>query len=429
MPKKINRESGLEVRKDGTYFQRVFYHGKEYSRLFRTKGSARAWKAKLLTELSRCPEGVQFQNRKDIWQATIDTPAGVVAYASQDLGQVIDWKNQTEHKLRSGNWVDPNLAEMTLGDFVEVWRNSKVNIRGKTWAGYNSALNKHISRIFDKKLIHLSSSDIKNWIGDLVDDGVQPAAVNHAFRLLRSILNEALHEDKIVKNPATRINLPTIVSKEKRALDEQEFERLYNSIDPRFKLLILFAKETGARFGELTALKVSDVNPLQKQVTIQRAISSDATGRRIEGATKTGKARTITIKDELMPHLERILTGKSKDSYLFTGVNGIEPLNYGWFRKDIWTPAVSKADLEGFTFHGLRHTCASTLIRKGTPINTVSFILGHSSTKMTLDVYGHLYPGDIAKWMNASPIPSSGTEWERNGEGTLRGTSGAGTAS
>lgn len=428
MPKKINRESGLEVRKDGAYFQRVFHHGKEYSRLFKTKGSARAWKAKLLTELGRCPEGIQFQGKKDSWQTSIDTPLGVAEYSSKDLDEVITWRSQTEKALKAGTWADPELVEMTLEQFVAAWRKSKVNLTGKTWAGYNSALTKHISRIFDKKLIHLSSSDIKNWIGDLVDDGVKPAAVNHAYRLIRSILNEALHEDKIDKNPAIRINLPTIVSREKRALDEPEFERLYNSIDQRFKLLILFAKETGARFGEITAIKVSDINPLRKQVTIQRAISSDATGRRIEGATKTGNPRTITIRDDLMPHIQKILDGKSKDSYLFTGVNGIEPLNYGWFRKDIWTSAVAKADLEGFTFHGLRHTCASTLIRKGTPINTVSFILGHSSTKMTLDVYSHFYPGDVEKWMNAAPLPGSGTEWERSGEVPLAKSSDANSA-
>lgn len=428
MPKKINKESGLEVRKDGAFFQRVFYRGKEYSRLFQTKGAARAWKAKLLTELSRCPEGVQFQNKKDCWKTTLDTPDGVFEYSSKDLNQVIAWKTKNENALKAGTWVDPNLVEMTLGNFVEIWRKRKVNLTGKTWAGYNSSLTKHISRIFDKKLMKLSSSDIRNWIGELVDDDIKPAAVNHAFRLLRSILNEAVYEDKIVKNPAIRINLPTIVSREMRALDEREFERLYNSIDERFKLLILFAKETGARFGEITAIKVSDINPLRKQVTIQRAISSDATGRRIEGTTKTGSTRIITIKNDLMPRIQKIIEGKSKDSYLFTGVNGKEPLNYGWFRKDIWKSAVAKADLEGFTFHGLRHTCASTLIRKGTPVNTVSYILGHSSTRMTLDVYSHYYQDDVEKWMNAAPQLGDGTEWERSGEVPLVKPSDANTA-
>ena len=66
----------------------------------------------------------------------------------------------------------------------------------------------------------------------------------------------------------------------------------------------------------------------------------------------------------------------------------------------VWIqPAVEKLDLKGVTSHSLRHTCASLLISLGTPITTVSYILGHASIKMTLDTYGHYYEDDTSIWM------------------------------
>ena len=55
---------------------------------------------------------------------------------------------------------------------------------------------------------------------------------------------------------------------------------------------------------------------------------------------------------------------------------------------------------QGVGFHSLRHTTASLLISQGTPSTTVSKILGHTSTQMTLDVYGHLYEDDAMTYMD-----------------------------
>ena len=56
--------------------------------------------------------------------------------------------------------------------------------------------------------------------------------------------------------------------------------------------------------------------------------------------------------------------------------------------------------MHGVGFHSLRHTTASLLISQGTPVTAVSKILGHASTQMTLDVYGHLYEDDASKYID-----------------------------
>ena len=71
--------------------------------------------------------------------------------------------------------------------------------------------------------------------------------------------------------------------------------------------------------------------------------------------------------------------------------------------------------LKGVGFHALRHTAASMLISNGASITAVAGILGHTSIKMTLNVYGHLYEDDASKYMDrlGDSLFEAGTDKER----------------
>ena len=70
------------------------------------------------------------------------------------------------------------------------------------------------------------------------------------------------------------------------------------------------------------------------------------------------------------------------------------------FRRHIWNPAVTAAGLVGLTPHGLRHTAASLYIAAGTPPKVVQRIRGHGSIAITLDLYPHLYPDEMDRWVD-----------------------------
>ena len=61
-----------------------------------------------------------------------------------------------------------------------------------------------------------------------------------------------------------------------------------------------------------------------------------------------------------------------------------------------FTRVIRQAGLPYLNFHGLRHSHCSLLIASGLDIKTVSARMGHASTSFTLDVYGHLLPGNQA---------------------------------
>ena len=122
-------------------------------------------------------------------------------------------------------------------------------------------------------------------------------------------------------------------------------------------------------------------------------------GEKILGATKTHQSRTVPFPKELGVELLKLIENRSPESHLFT-MPGEGSLDYNNFLSRIFRPAVKRSGLAGVSFHTLRHTAASLLISQGTPITTVSGILGHASTQMTLDVYGHLYEDDAMSYMD-----------------------------
>jgi len=63
------------------------------------------------------------------------------------------------------------------------------------------------------------------------------------------------------------------------------------------------------------------------------------------------------------------------------------------FRKRAWQPAVTAAGVAPLRIHDLRHTCASLAIAAGADIKVLQRMLGHASAALTLDRYGHLFPG------------------------------------
>ena len=100
-----------------------------------------------------------------------------------------------------------------------------------------------------------------------------------------------------------------------------------------------------------------------------------------------------------------LIAGRGPDERLFTAPKGGPVRGNNW-RRRVFDPAVRRAGIATQTRgdvlrpHDLRHTCASLHIKHGTPPKVLSTMLGHASVAITLDRYGHLYPGDIATYVD-----------------------------
>jgi integrase len=90
--------------------------------------------------------------------------------------------------------------------------------------------------------------------------------------MLRGVFKRAVRDRVILHNPATETELPKVVPRKVRILAPEEFERLLAELPSRWLPMVLTDIETGLRWGELIALRPTDVDFLRRTVTVQRTI-------------------------------------------------------------------------------------------------------------------------------------------------------------
>jgi integrase len=164
---------------------------------------------------------------------------------------------------------------------------------------------------------------------------------------------------------------------------------------------VLLALATGARRGEILALRWQDLNLDAGTVTIRRSLSETRNGLAFKG-TKSDKPRLITLPAFAVAplkqyrhdqHERRLLLGKSYQN------NDLVVCT--WDGRP-WAPNLvtgafgdltKKLELEGVHFHTLRHTHISQLLMQGVPLKVASARAGHATVGITADIYGHLLPG------------------------------------
>jgi integrase len=177
-----------------------------------------------------------------------------------------------------------------------------------------------------------------------------------------------------------------------RFLTPAEAQRLVNVCARDFRLLVQGALFTGARFGELAGLTVSDFEAALGKI-------------RIAPSKMSRKARYAVLTEEGQGFFQSITAGRPGDEPLFLRTSN-ETRNFrspkvrrAWRKSEQAREmilACEAAKIEPLVFHELRHTHASGLINNGVPLAFVAAQLGHTSTRMVEKHYGHLAPSAMA---------------------------------
>ena len=129
-----------------------------------------------------------------------------------------------------------------------------------------------------------------------------------------------------------------------------------------------------------------------------RRAFSDVGGKIILGTPKSHLARTVPLLRFLAAELAVLVEGKNPDDLVFTTASGTVLRLANW-RQGVFLAARKLAGIsDRFRIHELRHTAAALMVQAGYPPKMLQAILGHASITTTLDLYGHLYPGDMDKY-------------------------------
>lgn len=311
------------------------------------------------------------------------------------------WASEQERKLRRGEWTDPALARVTVADLVEQWR-ATLTVKPSTQAAYDNIVDKIIlPRWGTVRLDKIAPSDVRAWIAGLHGAGGRkagPSLTRKTHGLFSQMLDLAVMDGRLPRNPArpaagSRGFLPRLPKKTAHTYLTAEQLHAVAEESGQYRVFVLFLGYTGLRWGEATALRVRDVNPLQGRVSVARAVA-EVRGELVWGIPKSHAARTVPIPGFLRDGLTVLMAGKGPDDLLFTSPAGAVLRNRN-FTQRVLLQASRRAGIEPVTPHDFRHTAASLAIKAGANVKAVQRMLGHGSAALTLDTYAGLFDDDL----------------------------------
>lgn len=202
------------------------------------------------------------------------------------------------------------------------------------------------------------------------------ASMNRELAVLRRMLNIALRQGWVSKNPFNAGEPLIIVSgerKRERILTVEEEVRLLAACDhpqrKHLKPLLIALLDTGARKGEMLKLNWADVCFVTRMITF-RALN-----------TKTLKSRSVAMTNRLYGEFLALWESSNKD--LNSRVFGISDNVRNSFKSACKEAGIKHGGIDGMTIHSLRHTAATRLVQGQMPIQMVGRILGHTQVNTT----------------------------------------------
>lgn len=340
-------------------------------------------------------------------------------YEAPTKGMAQRWGQSRESQLRSGSLVLEKRKAPLFKTFVEGWMETypaSVGNGPHTVTEKETHLKHHLVPFFgemtldqiDKKTIQeFVAAFLKKTKGKPVKERkrragtgpkpLSPKTCRNVLMTLRKILVTANEWGDLAAVP----KLPNIKVSQ-RDFDfygAEDAEALIQAAgDAMERALLRFAIHTGARAGELLAIEWCSIDARRKLVTFSRSSTKGV----LQDTTKSRKPRRVPLSPALEADLKAIRHLKS--SLVFCDHEG-KPLNLGDLHR-VLRRAARKANLPCHRWHDLRHSYASILTIKGTPMRQVQEWMGHSTILMTAR-YSHLAPGGGREHMAAFDVPAA----------------------
>jgi len=401
------------------------------------------WGLKNMTTRTRAAgEGTIYQNTKrDRWE-------GQFSYVDPETGKtkrkMITGKGQTEVSKKGKAFLKsiedgllPDADKLTVWSWIERWLADyiKPNVRVRSYEKYESTLKCYIKPKLGNVIItKLKSPDIQSVLNELLTTGgrkgtgISTSTVRMTRRYLTMAFDKAVKVGVLAKNVVKETDQPRLIKEEIHPLTAEQADQLlvvakegeyiYYGVKQKQKpgndskyllevarIAVMVALNTGMRLGEVFGLKWEDIEFKGCAINVRRSLAATSTQGVIFEEPKTkGSRRRIPVTEKLIKALERYkkeqewLVNLLGDKYsnegtlVFANSSG-KPMNPAHFTSRYFKRMVKQTGLDdSFTFHDLRHTHATLLLKQGINIKVISERLGHSTITMTLDTYSHVMP-------------------------------------
>lgn len=313
---------------------------------------------------------------------------------------------------RRGGTLPENAARDTVAAFVERWLAAKAGVvRASTHKRYGELLRGHVVPTIGRtRLAELRPDALQRLYATKLKAGLSARTVHHVHVVTHNALRDAVRWGVVGRNVADVVEPPSVPTPDLRWPTAEEVSRLLLESarhNDRTHALWVLAAHSGARLGELLALRWDDVDLERGVVHVRRILTSVAAGVPTFGEPKTKRSRrTVPLSVDAIAALrahrkrqaeERLKLGSEYGAYnlvfateLGTPLTGWRARAYYFKRALGWAKLPAKIRI-----HDLRHAAATMMLGSGVDVTSVATVLGHARNSTTLDTYGHSVPANV----------------------------------
>jgi integrase len=365
------------------------------------------------------------------WQVRYLGPDGVERPAPETFASKTDagiWLTLKESEIRQGDWIDPDAGAILVPEYAATWIDERPGLRPKTVLIYTSLLRLHIAPHFaDVTVADVTLARVRRWRKKLLDAGVSEITAAKAYRLLRAVMNTALDDGLIRRNPCRITGAGTEHSPERPVLTVTQVYALADAVGLRYRALILLAAFTSLRWAELAALRPDDIDLDARTVRVTRQLHYHGAGHSFGPPKSRAGVRVVDFPELIEPDMrEQLAWVPSSAAFVFATSTG-SPLAHSNFRRRVWLPALAAVGLEGIHLHDLRHTGNQLTANAGANPKELMARMGHDSERAALvylhssrerqralaDAVGKAAQAELAKPKNRKSGNRSGTQRAR----------------
>jgi integrase len=335
------------------------------------------------------------------------------------------WKAMEAARER-GEYHDPDAGKVAFADFGAKWLGPRV-VDPSTMIRYETAYRLHVAPVFGELQVQaVKPSRIQGWIRDLCER-FGPSTIIAAFLVLQGILDLAVADEAIRKNPAKSpvVQVPVHQVSDITVWADETVMVLIDAHPAELRAIPELAASLGMREGELYGLAEEDIDLDGEKILRVRRQAKKIGSDYIFALPKNDRERVIPLSDWDIRVLRRHLGKYPPRPYtlpwekpdgkphtvrlLFRWASDDEHVKARSYSETVWKPALVQAGIipapekdkrgrsryvttrkEGI--HQLRHYFASAMLAGGVSIKELAEYLGHADPAFTLRVYAHLLP-------------------------------------
>lgn len=332
------------------------------------------------------------------------------------------YASQVENDKNRGNYRDPNAGKVTFKAYAEEWLKVQTfnpSTRETTTGRLNLHVYPHIGGV---PLAALTPTKVQGMVKALQQTsavrkpkpGEKPQTLSAAYvgtilTDVKTILNAAVADDKIAKNPAqaSSVRPPKATRKKVVPFTHAQVAGIRDNLPEPYRIVATVAAGCGLRQGEVFGLSPDDIDHEAGVIHVRRQVKILGS-RLVFDLPKGGKERDVplpkavglAIKKHTLKHRAHPVAlpwgdvdGPAVTVTLLVTSRERKAMNRNYFNPRILKPALIAAKVEPVRenmTHALRHWYASVLLDAGESIVTVANNLGHADPAFTLRTYTHL---------------------------------------